>query len=96
MQDAAVKGTADVMKVLALSTANLPERLGADGLEDVGQIGVESIEGGWFIYVPEDPHEWGLPAELVTVLDYAKANGCRYIHMHADNGIDPALPAWDW
>ncbi len=88
-----------IQKTLALSTANLPRSLGERGLADLSYLAVDSIEGGWFVWVPEHASELGghvVPLPLLHVLAYAKDQDCRFIHLHCDNDIDPALPSWDW
>jgi hypothetical protein len=86
-----------VQKTLALSTAHLPERLGSTGLDDVPGVYVDSVEGGWWVYVPQQGAPGSVvPYDLVRVLLYAHKNGCRWIFFHCDNDTTDDLPTWDW
>lgn len=90
-----------ISKILAVSTSHLPEHLGSTGLDDHRWVTADSIDGGWFIYVPGNPADYDpennhVPAEVTTLFRYAVEQGCRFIHLHCTNQIDPALPRWSW
>lgn len=93
---------ANIDRALSLNTNHLPEHLGSAGLDRIEGLAAESIEGGWFIYVPSGSDEWweretaDLPAEVRAVLDYARKRACRYIVMHCDESFVDDLPRWEW
>jgi hypothetical protein len=95
-------GRDPIRRVLDLSTAHLPERLGSRGLS--GQDGVIAYEldgYSWLMWVPPDPDRHaadhpGLPAEVLTIQHYARRRGCDYALFDQDADVIGDLPTWDW
>ncbi len=82
-----------VRRFLDVSTAHLPEPL-VHNLDRHPGIRAYENEYGWFMYAHEGPGEH-VPAEVVTLMRFARAHGCDYILLDRDSEIIDGLPSWD-
>lgn len=99
----------NIRSLLELSTAHLPQHLGDQDSETAldAQTGVVAhlIEHGWLLWVPTDPQETAdsypdekdaVPAEVLAIQLYARANHCDYVLFDRDADVDDNLPTWEW
>ena len=94
-------GTANVRRMLELSTANLPPCFGGRELSGVPGVFAWKTGYGWLMWVPDDPpgsarEETAVPPESLAVQVYARGRGCDYVLFDGDAAPDPALPHWEW
>lgn len=88
-----------IISVLDVSTANLPQEVCQHLGGFPGVIAHEHDEYGWLLWVPTDLNEPGrekVPAEVWTILVYARSHGCDYVLIDRDADAEPDLPRWDW
>lgn len=89
---------ANILKVLDLSTNNLPEDICQD-LNSFDGVNAHSTGYGWMLSVPSDPDERiadhpDIPVEIVAVWRYARTLDCHYVRLDSDSDVDDALPSW--
>ena len=77
-----------IEKVLALSTAHMPEDPGFEGLRSI------PFEYGVVVWVSE-PGD-GVPVWITPAMKVAYDSGCTLILFDRDCNEDPDLPTWDW
>ncbi|GLI03006.1 DUF5983 family protein [Phytohabitans aurantiacus] len=91
-----------IRKLLYLSTAHLPEDLGAFGLDTAPDVVAYGTDTGWLLWVPDDPDVTRItttdpaPRVVRAIQQYARRLGCDYVlfDVHAD--IVDGLQTWDW
>jgi hypothetical protein len=83
--------------VLDLSTAHLPARL-RDELSAHEAVVADRHEFGWWLWVPDDPHDSALwerpPAEILEIQTFSRARGCDWVRFDVDGDTDPDLPTF--
>lgn len=86
-----------IIHVLDLSTAHLPEKMGADLTGTDGVTAYRMDEYGWLMWVPPaGPPDDETPTEITAIHRYARSHGCRYVLFDCDAETDPNLPTWEW
>lgn len=87
-----------IRKILDISTGHVcketSELLNAGGGEHTWAI---PFEYGWFVDVPEyDCGREQRPADINTVMDYARKHDCEWIKFDCDGELLSDLPKFDW
>lgn len=77
-------------KYLDISTAHLS----SETLNGAMHHRIADYDEGVFFYVPEEIDD-KCPGDLVTVLKYAKINGCTIVRFDADGDVFDGLPVFD-
>jgi hypothetical protein len=96
-RDASARPT--IRRVLNLSAAHLPEDLGTPrGLETVAGIVAHPTDGGFLLWVPDDPDESAqamvdqVPDVVLAIQRYARAWDCDFVLFDADADRIDELP----
>lgn len=90
----------NVHKYLDASTAHLPQAVFNSLTSLDGVVTTEHNYGVW-LWVPSDIAAWvedysDTPAELVTLLQFARKLDCDWINLDSDAGCIDGLPMWEW
>lgn len=87
-----------IRSFLDLSTSHLAS--GTRGaLSSIEGVLAYSLEHGWLMYAPESAEEraraYGWPAELLPIVQLARAHNCAYIIFDADADVTGELPVFE-
>jgi len=84
---------------LDLSTAHLQQHT-CGHLDSISGVIAYETSYGWLLCAPQDAtglaaaHGW--PAELVPIIELARACGCAYVLFDGDAEQSSLLPVFDW
>lgn len=51
---------------------------------------------GWFMWIPDEDYEYGIPPSLTKVLQYARNLGAEYLLFDRDASSNLDLPEYPW
>ena len=90
----------EIERVLVLSTAHLPERLGSEGLSSVEGVAADKLHYGWLVWVADEADMDDVPAEdravLSAIFDFAREHGVDRIRFDCDTDMFPGLRTFEW
>lgn len=86
--------------LLILSTAHVTKKTAAElnstPCRDWPVMGGPYGDVGWFFYCHETNEDGRIPAELFSVMQFARSQGCINILFDMDADRVDELPSWDW
>lgn len=98
-------GRLEIQRMLVLSTGHIPSGKDLETLNEWSMVVVIFHDNGAIVHVPIDPDEAAecngpdddaVPAWLVPIQLFAKAQECGWVNFDSDGPSVLDLPTWNW